>query len=165
MGELTVGGSAPDFALPGVRMVDGQATRAVYQLSGHRGPPMVLAFYPLDSTDERGDHDQFEGFDSLGARIWGIGLQDLDSHEKYVRARDYRFPLLTDTGGVVAATYGAMEGSAISRSLFLIDGGGVLRWKHVGLASSDGQTAEIREQILSLFPTPMGGAFSLAPPV
>ena len=45
-----VGEAAPDFTLPGVALADGQAVRGEYTLSGLRGAPVVLAFYPCDDT-------------------------------------------------------------------------------------------------------------------
>jgi peroxiredoxin Q/BCP len=45
-----VGEAAPDFTLPGGALADAQAVRGQYALSGMRGAPVVLAFYPGDDT-------------------------------------------------------------------------------------------------------------------
>jgi thioredoxin-dependent peroxiredoxin len=45
-----IGEPAPDFMLPGIVLRDGQADRGDYTLSGLRGSPIVLAFYPGDNT-------------------------------------------------------------------------------------------------------------------
>jgi thioredoxin-dependent peroxiredoxin len=171
MGAIEVGDVAPDFVLPGMRLIDGRAEHADYRLSDHRGSPIVLAFYPLDGskvcTDQLCSYqDQFEGFDALGAQIWGISLQGVESHEEFARAEGLTFPLLGDHRDGVGAAYGTMLGpNAIRRSVFLIDADGIVRWKHVAFVGFTYRKAgEIREQILKLYPEPAGGMFSLAPP-
>jgi peroxiredoxin Q/BCP len=172
MGALEVGDLAPDFVLPGIRVVDGRVEHSEFRLSERRGAPVVLAFYPLDSskvcTEQLCSYqDEFGGFDALGAQVWGISLQGLESHEEFARKQGLTFPLLADHRDGVAAAFGTMLGpNAIRRSVFIIDGDGIIRWKHVALVGfTFRKAAEIRDQILKLFPEPVGGTFSLAPPV
>jgi thioredoxin-dependent peroxiredoxin len=173
MGAVDVGDVAPDFVLPGIRMVGGQAERRPFRLSEERGHPMVLAFYPLDQskvcTEQMCSYqDNFAGFDALGAQVWAISVQGIESHEEFARKQGLSFPLLADSRDGVAKTYGVstLGGLLTRRSIFIIDGGGIVRWKHVAMVGLTFRKAdEIREQILRLFPAPSGGAFSLPAPV
>ena len=171
MGALEVGDRAPEVNLPGIRMVDGRFERDVYSLSDRRGRPVVLAFYPLDQskvcTEQMCSYqDDFEGFEELGAEVWGISLQGVESHEEFARKNGLTFPLLADHRDGVAKEYGVALGPSLRRSVFIIDADGIIRWKHVALLGFTYRRAsEIREQILRLFPAPSGSAFAFAPPV
>lgn len=134
-----VGKAAPDFTLPGVLVTAQGAARADYTLSARRGKPVVLAFYPGDNTSVCTKQlcsytSGLDSFTSLGATVWGISPQDVDSHEGFARKYDLAFPLLADTGLAVTQQYGiGLAGAGLRRSVFVIDGEGVLRWKHVTL--------------------------------
>lgn len=134
-----VGTAAPDLTLPGVLLANGNATRGDYTLSAQRGRPLVLAFYPGDDTSVCTKQlcsytADLSGFDDLGATVWGISPQDVDSHEKFARKHDLRMPLLADVGLTVARQYGiTLGGAGLRRSVFVIDTGGIVRWKHVTL--------------------------------
>jgi thioredoxin-dependent peroxiredoxin len=170
MGALEVGDHAPEVNLPGIRMVDGRFEHDTYSLSGRRGRPVVLAFYPLDQskvcTQQMCSYqDDFEGFEELGAEVWGISLQGVESHEEFARKNGLTFPLLADHRDGVAKDYGVALGPSLRRSVFIIDAEGIIRWKHVALLGFTYRRAsEIREQILRLFPAPSGSAFAFAPP-
>lgn len=151
-----VGQAAPDFTLPGVTLADGQAVRGEYALPAARGTPVVLAFYPGDNTyvctrQLCSYTAGLEGFADVGATVWGISPQDVDSHEQFARKRELGFPLLADVGLAVSREYGIMLGSgALRRSVFILDGAGVVRWKHVTLVgvtfpSSAAITAKVAE--------------------
>jgi thioredoxin-dependent peroxiredoxin len=134
-----VGQAAPDFTLPGVALADGQAIRSEYSLSAMRGAPVVLAFYPGDDTfvctrQLCSYTAGLESFAGVGATVWGISPQDVDSHEQFARKRELGFPLLADVDLAVTREYGIGLGSgALRRSVFIVDGAGVVRWKHVTL--------------------------------
>ena len=170
MGALEVGDRAPEVDLPGIRMVDGRFERDTYSLADRRGRPVVLAFYPLDQskvcTEQMCSYqDDFEGFEELGAEVWGISLQGVESHEEFALKNGLTFPLLADHRDGVAKDYGVALGPSLRRSVFIIDAEGIIRWKHVALLGFTYRRAsEIREQILRLFPAPSGSAFAFAPP-
>jgi peroxiredoxin Q/BCP len=134
-----VGAVAPDLTLAGVLLSDGQAIRGDYTLSAQRGQPVVLAFYPGDDTAVCTRQlcsytADLNGFDRLGATVWGISPQDVDSHERFARKHGLKMPLLADAGLTVARQYGiTMPGAGLRRSVFVIDGDGIVRWKHVTL--------------------------------
>jgi peroxiredoxin Q/BCP len=170
MGALDVGDRAPEFRLPGIRMVDGRFEHDDYSLDDRRGRPVVLAFYPLDQSKVCTEQmcayqDNFEGFEELGAEVWGISLQGVESHQEFAKANGLTFPLLADHRDGVGSAYGVALGGMLRRAIFIIDGDGIIRWKHVAMIGFTYRKAsEIREQILRLFPAPSGSAFAFAPP-
>lgn len=152
-----VGEAAPDFTLPGLTMADGQAQRADYALSAQRGKPVVLAFYPGDDTPvctrQMCSYTAgLESFTDVGATVWGISPQDVDSHERFARKHGLAFPLLADSGLAVTRAYGiAMAGVGLRRSVFVVDGAGIVRWKHVTLVGLRYPSAEtITAQVAAL---------------
>ncbi len=171
MGALEIGDVAPDFRLPGIRMVDGRMEHSEYSLSSHRGAPVVLAFYPLDQskvcTEQMCSYqDNFAGFEELGTEVWGISLQAVESHEEFARKNGLTFPLLADHRDGVGKAYGVALGSILRRSVFIIDGDGIIRWKHVAMIGfTYRRSTEIKDQLLRLFPAPSGNSFAFAPPV
>lgn len=135
-----IGQAAPDFTLPGLLLqADGTAVRSEYTLSAARGRPIVLAFYPGDETPVCTKQmcaysSQLEQFNRLGAEVWGVSPQDLDSHERFARKEGLHFPLLADTAKSVVKAYGiSAPGLGLRRSTFVIDSDSVLRWKNVSI--------------------------------
>jgi peroxiredoxin Q/BCP len=124
---------APDFSLPGV--VNG--VRQTFRLSDAVGAPVVLAFYPGDDTPVCtrqlcSYQDDLSILTDLDAQVWGISSQDVDSHERFAARRGLTFPLLADTDRTVQKLYDvAGPLGHTKRSIFVIDGSGVLRWSHV----------------------------------
>lgn len=133
------GQAAPDFTLPGLEIRGDEAVRADYTLSAQRGRPLVLAFYPGDNTAVCTRQlcsytSGLEAFTGVGAVVWAISPQGLDSHEKFARKYDLAFPLLADEGLGVSRRYGiTLGGATLRRSVFVIDAEGIVRWKHVTL--------------------------------
>jgi thioredoxin-dependent peroxiredoxin len=138
----------PDFTLPGIELAGGEAVRSQYTLSQQRGKPIVLAFYPGDNTmvctrQLCSYTSGLESFTGFGAKVWAISPQGLASHEQFARKYDLAFPLLADEGLTVARQYGiTLGGAGLRRSVFVIDSGGVLRWKHITLVGLTFPTTE-----------------------
>jgi peroxiredoxin Q/BCP len=132
MGRLAVGDRAPQFELPGT---GGRS----YRLADYRGSGVILAFYPGDFTpvctkqfcSYRDDGDRIE---ALGVPMLGISPQSVESHERFAAKHGLRVPLLADTDKRVARAYGALgPARMVRRSVFLVDGEGVVRYRHVAL--------------------------------
>jgi peroxiredoxin Q/BCP len=138
----------PDFTLPGIELAGGEAVHSQYTLSQQRGKPIVLAFYPGDNTmvctrQLCSYTSGLESFTGFGAKVWAISPQGLASHEQFARKYDLAFPLLADEGLTVARQYGiTLGGAGLRRSVFVIDSGGVLRWKHITLVGLTFPTTE-----------------------
>ena len=131
-----IGQPAPDFTLPAVQLVEGELVRSDLTLSQERGHPVVLAFYPGDETSLCTKQlcsysSGFEAFTDLGAVVWGISPQGIESHESFARKFQLRMPLLADTEREAVSAYGIGLGSMLRRAVFIVDADGVLRWKHV----------------------------------
>ena len=151
------GDDAPEFALPGLIVRNGERLDDEYALSAAIGRPLVLAFYPGDATPVCtaqlcSYQEELDDFTDLGAIVWGISPQALDSHEDFARGSSLTFPLLSDTSGDVIRAYGVQApGIGLRRSVFVIDADGVVRWRHVGLVGLRFPKAEtIRAQVEAL---------------
>ncbi|MEU9129644.1 peroxiredoxin [Kitasatospora sp. NPDC048540] len=152
-----IGSPAPEFTLPGLVLDGDVAERRDYRLGEAKGGPLVLVFYPGDDTavctkqlcSYTSDLDRFKG---LGATVWGISPQGLDSHEAFARKYRLAFPLLADTGRTVATAFGiAVPGLGLRRSVFILDGDGSVRWKHVALMGLTFQHSDtLAEQLAAL---------------
>jgi len=128
-----LGTIAPDFTLDGITLDGG---RAQYVLSGLRGRPVVIAFYPGDETPVCtaqlcSYQDDLARFDEFDAVVLGISPQNLDSHEKFALRRGLTFPLLADPDKAVARLYGVAGPFGVKRAVFVLDADGIVRWKHV----------------------------------
>jgi thioredoxin-dependent peroxiredoxin len=135
--SISVGDKAPPFTLPGTPPGGGVKD---YSLNDFAGKPVVLAFYPGDDTSvctkQLNDYnDGLESFNELDAQVLGISPQDLDSHERFSSKYGFRFPLLADTDKAVARLYGTLGPIGFPRrSVFIIDGGGIVRYAHRAIA-------------------------------
>jgi peroxiredoxin Q/BCP len=132
MTKLSLGSQAPKFELHGT----GSKT---YSLSDYEGSGVILAFYPGDFTpvctkqfcSYRDDGDRIE---ALGVPMLGISPQSVDSHERFVAKHGLTVPLLSDPKKTVSRAYGVVgPGGLLRRSVFLIDGEGAVRYRHVAL--------------------------------
>jgi peroxiredoxin Q/BCP len=132
---IEIGDPAPEFTLPGVQGTD----RRDYTLSEFRGRRVVLAFYPGDFTpgctrQMCSYRDHFDDFSGVDAVVLGISPQDVDSHERWIEAKNLPFPLLADPERTVIEAYGVGAPLlGVRRSVFLVDSEGIVRYKHVAL--------------------------------
>jgi len=156
MAKVDVGDVAPDFELPGT---EGRT----FRLSEHRGHNVVLAFYPGDATavctkqfcSYRDNADRLDGLD---AEVVGISPQSVDSHERWVEEQQLNVPLLADEDLSVARSYGvtgwlgplarltglkdAPGGRYVMRAIFIVDGEGVVRHRHVSRTGASFQSVD-----------------------
>jgi thioredoxin-dependent peroxiredoxin len=131
--SVGVGDRAPGFTLPGTG-------GAQVSLDDFSGRAVVLVFYPGDDTPVctkqlNSYNDDLAQFEALDAQVIGISAQGLDSHEKFAGKHGFRFPLLADTDKKVAGLYGTLGPIGFPRrSVFIIDGSGVVRYAHRAIA-------------------------------
>jgi thioredoxin-dependent peroxiredoxin len=165
MAKVDVGDAAPDFELPGT----GGKT---YRLSEYRGGNLVLAFYPGDATrvctaQFCSYRDNSERLDQLDAEVLGISPQSVDSHERWAQEQQLNVPLLADEDLTVSKSYGvvgwagpfaklaglqdAAGGRYVMRAIFVIDGEGIVRHRHVSRTGSTFQSVgDLERAVASL---------------
>jgi thioredoxin-dependent peroxiredoxin len=139
MAKVEVGEPAPDFTLPGT---DGTAEgHRDHTLSGYRGRPVVLVFYPGDNTPVctrqlNAYTADIAEFESLDAQVLAISPQSVESHDGFAADQGgFGFPLLADVDKAVGRAYGILGPVGFyRRSIFVVDGEGVLRHVHRAVA-------------------------------
>ena len=130
---LAPGRIAPDFTLPSTH--DNPIS-----LSGLKGRPVILVFYPGDFTPVCGDqltlyNELLSLFEEFDAQLLAISVDDLESHTAFAADRKLDFPLLADSDpfGEVALRYGVFdeESQTCERALFVIDRTGRVSWSYL----------------------------------
>jgi peroxiredoxin Q/BCP len=134
-----VGDVAPEFCLPAV---DEQEVC----LSSFRGKWVVIYFYPKDNTSgctqEAVDFTTaLDALHALGAEVFGISRDSLESHRKFAEKHGLKLKLLSDPDHKVMEAYGVwalkkmygQEKYGVVRSTFLIGPGGRIAyiWRSV----------------------------------
>ena len=146
MAAPAVGEVAPDFTLAGT------PGGRPYALADHRGRVVVLVFYPHDDTpvcttqlvSYSADLDQFA---DLGAEVLAVSPQDVATHEGFAERHGIAFPLLSDVDKAVGRAYGLVGPLGYyKRSVFVIDGEGVVRYAH---RSSHGLTYRPTDELVA----------------
>ena len=133
-----VGQQAPDFEL-----FDNDKNPT--KLSDSKGKNVVLAFFPgaftgVCTTEMCSFRDRSDSFNSMNAQVYGISVDAIFSQKAFSDANNLNFPLLSDYQREVGAAYGVslpnfagMDGYTASEgAVFVIDKGGVIRFKWVG---------------------------------
>ena len=140
------GDQAPDFTLPGT------PGGRPYALSEYRGRVVVLVFYPGDDTvvcTTQLVHytSDLHRFAELGADVFGVSPQDMASHELFAERHGIGFPLLADTDKEVGRAYEVVGPLGFyKRSVFVVDGEGVVRYAH---RSSHGLTYRPADELVA----------------
>jgi peroxiredoxin Q/BCP len=137
--SVGVGDPAPPFTLPGT---DGtpESHRDV-ALSDYAGRPVVLVFYPGDSTPVCTRQlttytAEIGAFRDLDAAVLAISPQSLESHDRFSADQGgFAFPLLSDEDKAVGSAYGIIGPVGFyRRSTFVVDGAGTIRHAHRAVA-------------------------------
>ncbi|MCS7067377.1 MAG: thioredoxin-dependent thiol peroxidase [Meiothermus sp.] len=122
-----VGDPAPNFSLP-----DQEGN--THTLSNYRGRWVVLYFYPKDDTpgctkEACNFRDEKGRLEELGAVVFGVSADPVESHRKFHGKYGLNFPLLSDPDQKTIRAYGAWglkrfmgkEYEGVLRQTFLID--------------------------------------------
>ena len=123
---IPVGTPAPDFTL-----LDENGTPQ--RLSGYRGRPVVLYFYPKDdtpgcTTEACSFRDDYGIYQQAGVTILGVSPDAPKMHTKFKEKYDLPFTLLADTDHKICELYGVWgrkkmmgrEYDGVFRTTFLI---------------------------------------------
>lgn len=131
--SVGVGDLAPEFSLPGT---GGRP----YSLAEFRGQPVVLVFYPGDDSPVctrqlTSYNTDLARFEALEAQVLAVSPQSVESHEEFRARHGFGFPLLADVDKQVAGLYGTLGPLGFARrSVFVIDGEGIVRYAHRAIA-------------------------------
>jgi peroxiredoxin Q/BCP len=136
---VKVGDTAPDFTLAGT---DGTPEgHRDYSLSEFAGRPVVVVFYPGDNTPVctrqlNSYTSDIDAFREVDAQVLAISPQSVESHDAFSREQGgFAFPLLADVDKAVGRGYGIIGPVGFyRRSIFVVDGGGVVRHAHRAVA-------------------------------
>lgn len=114
---LDIGTPAPDFQLPDER-------GNTVTLSGLRGTPVLLVFYPGDDTygctrQLCEIRDAWEAVRETGIEVFGVNPQSAASHLRFREKYRLPFPILVDAGQRVARLYQA-AGLIVRRTVVLV---------------------------------------------
>lgn len=132
------------------------------KLADLKGSPVVLYFYPKDDTpgctrEACAFRDRQSDLAQLGARVFGVSPDPVESHVKFRDKHGLNFPLLADPTHAVAEKYGAWreknmygkKSMGIQRSTFLIDAEGKVAkvWKRVSVDGHDQQVIDALKEL------------------
>jgi peroxiredoxin Q/BCP len=146
---------APDFELPAT----GGRT---FRLSGARGKPLILYFYPKDNTpgctaEGQRFRDLHPEFQKLGCAVYGVSRDSVKSHESFRAKMAFPFELLSDAEETASRLYDVIKMKnmygkkvrGIERSTFVIDADGLVRreWRAVKVP---GHVEEVLEFVKTL---------------
>jgi peroxiredoxin len=148
----TVGEPAPDFSL---KATNGQQL----SLADFRGRKHVLlAFFPLAFTSTCTAElcafgDDFDAFGGKDVEVIPVSVDAVPSLEAFRKQYDMKVALASDFKREVSRAYGVLneEKFYATRSYFLIDKQGIVRWAHVETKSGmRRENAEILAEIAKL---------------
>ena len=107
--SLNIGDIAPDFTATAVGGSYGEG--APVALSGLRGKPVVLYFYPKDNTpgctkEACSFRDDFARLRDKGVVVLGVSPDSVKTHDGFVAKYQLPFTLLADTDRQMVQAYG-----------------------------------------------------------
>ena len=120
---LEVGQAAPDFTL-------NDQNQKPKTLSNMQGKWLVLYFYPKDETpgctaEACSFRDNIVAIQASNTAVWGVSVDNEESHTEFASKHKLPFTLLADKGGKVAKQYGSLMNLFImkiaKRHSFIID--------------------------------------------
>jgi thioredoxin-dependent peroxiredoxin len=123
-----------------------ESTGGPFELSAHKGHPVVLYFYPKDNTpgcttEGAQFRDLYPQFKKLGAIVVGCSRDSLKSHERFKEKMAFPFDLVSDAEEKLCSQFAVIKMKnmygkkvrGIERSTFVIDADGKLakEWRGV----------------------------------
>ncbi len=107
--ELTPGDVAPGFSSVAVGAGFGEGTPV--KLSDFQGKTVVLYFYPKDdtpgcTTQACALRDRYPELKEKGAVVFGVSVDPVKSHLKFIEKYSLPFPLLSDESHEIVNAYG-----------------------------------------------------------
>jgi peroxiredoxin Q/BCP len=118
--------------------------------------PTVVYFYPKDFTGgctiEANDFEEHRpAFEDAGVSVYGVSMDDVESHADFAEEEGVTFELLADPEGEVAAAFGVdTDEGYTDRVTFLLNDGEVVASYDPELADPAGHAQEVLEDATEL---------------
>jgi peroxiredoxin Q/BCP len=119
--------------------------------------PTVVYFYPKDFTGgctiEANDfQDVYPEFEELGVTVYGVSMDDVESHADFAEAEGILFDLLADPDGTVASAFGvSTDEGHTGRVTFLLGDDEVVATYDPALADPAGHAREVLDDARTEF--------------
>ena len=89
------------------------ATGGTFNLSDHKGHPVVIYFYPKDNTpgcttEGTQFRDLYRQFAKAGAVVVGVSRDSLKSHENFKAKLELPYALVSDTDEAICNLFGVI---------------------------------------------------------
>lgn len=106
---LQIGEPAPEFTAQVIGGEFGDSPTTI-SLCDFRGKTVILYFYPKDdtpgcTTQACGLRDQWTEFQTLNVKIFGVSIDSIESHRKFIAKHHLPFPILADTEKHIVSAY------------------------------------------------------------
>ncbi|MFT4948505.1 MAG: peroxiredoxin Q/BCP [Natronomonas sp.] len=111
--------------------------------------PAVVYFYPKDFTGgctiEANDFQEtLPAFQEAGITVYGVSMDDVETHADFADEEGVTFDLLADPGGNVAGAFGVDTGEGYTdRVTFTVADGDIVGVYDPALADPDGHAEEV----------------------
>lgn len=139
---LSVGETAPDFALP---LVPGEAPLRLSDYRGHR--PVVLLFFPLAFSGVCTEEmtlvaEDYERWTDLDAEMIGVSVDSPFVNQRFAEECGAPFPIVSDFNRTTVDDYGVRNDDyfglvgVANRSAFVIDREGTVVYSWMSVDSS-----------------------------
>lgn len=141
---LRIGQKVPDFALPD----SDNRTRSLEEFT-QKGP-VILAFFPFAFSGTCDKEmcmfrDGFGTLEGFGTRLVGVSVDSTFALKAFSQTYNLQFPLLSDFNKKTTKLYGVLQDPWVGlgykgvakRSIFLVDGRAMLRYRWVTDVPSD----------------------------
>lgn len=152
---LNIGDKAPAFSLS-------DQNGKTHKLSDVKGDWCLIYFYPKDDTpgctkEACAIRDNFPKFKKLGIAVFGVSVDSVKKHEKFVEKFDLPFTLLADEEKTMVNDYGVWSKKSMYgreymgtlRNSFLIDPKGKIAKIYVGV-KPDLHAEEVLKDVAAL---------------
>jgi peroxiredoxin Q/BCP len=118
--------------------------------------PTVVYFYPKDFTggctiEANEFEEHLPAFEGAGIHVYGVSMDDAETHADFAEEEGISFDLLADTEGEVAAAFGVDTDEGYTpRLTFLLADGEVVAVYDPELADPSGHAPEVLEDAKAL---------------
>jgi len=145
---LERGAHAPDFVLPGVQLDRSTDIQSFSLSETIEDGPALLNFYLFDFNPACRQHvcelHDLSWFDlDSDITVFGISTDGSFSHREFAQQEGLEYPLLSDTDGSVAESYGVLHDEfrghrrIARRSVFVVDRDGTIQYSWASAEPDD----------------------------